>query len=267
MPSNVTDLAIGDILKNEQEYKQGFKGTRSNLYNLAELIGECEDGILGEKYLDQVKLDIMKADGDACRGILEVDDMLGSVREMKSKNESRPDPPPPSVTADLKGASSCFVPRDSCDFTAFMRTAVENKKTIGDAKVKGDSRISALSKMLGVEWNGKRKRGGGDDDDDIQVVGGNKEEELKCPMTRQFFVNPMRNTVCNHTVDQQSIDQLRKARKTHCANPGCSNKTKGVDQKYFVEDEDMKLRIQSWKRRKEKEEKKRRQEEEEDDVL
>ena len=55
----------------------GFKGTRSNLYNLAELIGECEDGILGEKYLDQVKLDIMKADGDACRGILEVDDMLG----------------------------------------------------------------------------------------------------------------------------------------------------------------------------------------------
>ena len=213
---------------------------------------------------------------------------------MKSKNESRPDPPPPSVTADLKGASSCFVPRDSCDFTAFMRTAVENKKTIGDAKVKGDSRISALSKMLGVEWNGKRKRGGGDDDDDIQVVGGNKEEELKCPMTRQFFVNPMRNTVCNHTVDQQSIDQLRKvrmskgrvssqvvvtlhsnlpppsstqARKTHCANPGCSNRTKGVDQKYFVEDEDMKLRIQSWKRRKEKEEKKRRQEEEEDEVL
>ena len=51
----------------------------------------------------------------------------------------------------------------------------------------------------------------------------------------------------------------------NCAYPGCSNKNKGVDLKYFVEDEDMRLKIESWKRRKEKETAKRRKEEEEEE--
>ncbi|GMH69712.1 hypothetical protein TrRE_jg4287 [Triparma retinervis] len=168
MPVNTADVAISDIIKEEIKYKMGFKDARGNLYNLAELMAECENGILEEKEMDRIKVDIMKADGDACRGILE-------------------------------------------------------------------------------------------------IVGGNKEEELKCPMTKMFYVNPMKNTICGHTVDEQSLEQLRKAKKVNCAYPGCSNKNKGVDLKYFVEDEDMRLKIESWKRRKEKETAKRRKEEEEEE--
>ena len=57
---------------------------------------------------------------------------------------------------------------------------------------------------------------------------------------------------------------MAKNNKKKCPVGGCRNVDK-CTKAYFVEDEDMVLKLQSWKRRKEKEERKRIQEEEDSD--
>ena len=135
--------------------------------------------------------------------------------------------------------------------------------------------VVKLQSALGCGPNGKPKKaraGGNNDDDDIIVedeVDKDGRKAVTCTTTKMVYTVPMRNTLCGHVVDKPTIAQMIKARRNYsCPIAGCAKAGKHANVpcrwEEWVEDEDTKLKLESWKRR-ESRRKAREEEQDEDD--
>ncbi|KAL3924201.1 MAG: hypothetical protein SGILL_001192 [Bacillariaceae sp.] len=69
----------------------------------------------------------------------------------------------------------------------------------------------------------------GNEDDDIAVIPVQDTQSLKCPITRHFLEDPVKNTVCGHKYSRAAIlQQLRTYKK--CPVAGCTNTNVTVSQ-------------------------------------
>ncbi|XP_072175823.1 E3 SUMO-protein ligase NSE2-like [Diadema setosum] len=72
----------------------------------------------------------------------------------------------------------------------------------------------------------------------------------KCPFTQQEMTQPLRNLICGHHYDRQTIDQLLTNRqKIRCPLPGCTN-TKPINPNDLQSDSDFGRQIERQRRAK-----------------
>ena len=122
----------------------------------------------------------------------------------------------------------------------------------------------SLQRNLKCDLYGKIKSTS-EDDDDIIVESEDPRKLVTCPVTTAIFEEPMRNKLCGHCVDKKGVAQMIAARKKmSCPVPGCS-KGKNIPCRWeeYEEDEEMRLKVESWERR-EKRRREKEAEEEED---
>ncbi|GMH87250.1 hypothetical protein TL16_g10795 [Triparma laevis f. inornata] len=130
---------------------------------------------------------------------------------------------------------------------------------------------ASLCKKMNVLPSGStsKKRGRANSDDEIQMEEADKSKALKCTLTSNFFVNPMKNKLCGHVVDKSGVAQMMKAKKEQSCPLGVSC-AKGKKQKcswdLYEEDEEMRLKVESYRRREKKREEKRRREDDDDAI-
>mmetsp|Transcript_578 Transcript_578/g.939 ORF Transcript_578/g.939 Transcript_578/m.939 type:complete len:339 (-) Transcript_578:57-1073(-) len=103
----------------------------------------------------------------------------------------------------------------------------------------------------------KKKRtsrsGNDDDEEELEIMHqprNDNEMEFKCPVTGQFFVNPVKNKNCGHYYEYEGIRHHLKNKKK-CPVAGCVNSHVTLSQ--LEEDEEMKIKVRRFKVRSEKE--------------
>ncbi|ABN65132.2 predicted protein [Scheffersomyces stipitis CBS 6054] len=86
-----------------------------------------------------------------------------------------------------------------------------------------------------------------EDDDDVNISGG--KISLKDPLSLNYFVDPVKSSVCNHTYERAFILTHLSSGHSECPINGCRN---AVTRKNLIKDDMMCLRIQVFSKRKTK---------------
>lgn len=80
-----------------------------------------------------------------------------------------------------------------------------------------------------------------DDGEDLAVTG--VTIQTIDPYTKREFVDPVKNTVCNHSYEKETILHLiNTTRKVRCYHMGCNNRT-AIKVENLVPDEDLKRHL------------------------
>jgi hypothetical protein len=211
------------------------------------------------------------AEGNAKR-IYDIEDFVDAVKVVRSEVHANL---AATQNNEAGEATATTATTDAPDYERSIHNAVER---VRQERANGPSRLPhedhamsiEMREALGEKVQKKRSRasrGGGadDDEDDLEIVQNRNDDvhTLKCPITGMFFVNPVKNKVCNHVYDRAGLDQLIRARKHTCPVPGCANRSLGLAQ--VEEDEQMKLKVKRHKAREEAEKRQKDMEDDDDD--
>ncbi len=252
-------IMIADVIKTDSDIAEVLKASSSS-----------DNAKAAEEFLSKAyaRLKVL-AEGNAKR-IYDIEDFVDAVKYVRAEVQENL---AASNANNDAGAGTSTVTTDAPDYERSIHDAVER---VRQERANGPSRLPyedhamslEMREALGEKIPKKRSRasrGGDDDEDDLEIVQNRVDDvhSLKCPITGMFFVNPVKNKVCNHVYDRAGLDQLIRARKNTCPVPGCANRSLSLAQ--VEEDEQMKLKVKRHKAREEAEKRKKDLEDDDDE--
>lgn len=252
-------LMIADVIKPDSDIAEVLKASSSS----SDKDNKAEE-FLSAAYARLKAL----AEGNAKR-IYDIEDFVDAVKVVRAEVQQ-------TLAAAAAAAGQNNEAATTTDAPDYERSIHDALERVRQDRANGPSRLPhedhALSlemrEALGEKLPKKRSRssrGADDDEDDLEIVQNRVDDvhTLKCPITGMFFVNPVKNKVCNHVYDRAGLDQLIRARKHTCPVPGCANRSLSLAQ--VEEDEQMKLKVKRHKAREEAEKRKKDLEDDDDD--
>ncbi|CAG9785307.1 unnamed protein product [Diatraea saccharalis] len=79
------------------------------------------------------------------------------------------------------------------------------------------------------------------EDSDLAIT--ESQDRYIDPITKKVIVDPVKNTVCGHIYEKQSIMNLLKMKSsTKCPVAGCGNRT-AIQKQHLIEDEELRFRM------------------------
>jgi hypothetical protein len=252
-------IMIADVIKPDSDIAEVLKASSSDNAKAAE-------EFLSTAY---ARLKVL-AEGNAKR-IYDIEDFVDAVKYVRVEVQENLSANNTNTNND---AGAGIVTTDAPDYERSIHDAVER---VRQERANGPSRLPCEDHAMSIEMRealgekipkkrSRGSRGGADEDeDDLEIVQNRVDDvhSLKCPITGMFFVNPVKNKVCNHVYDRAGLDQLIRARKNTCPVPGCANRSLSLAQ--VEEDEQMKLKVKRHKAREEAEKRKKDLEDDDDE--
>lgn len=251
-------LMIADVIKPDSDIAEVLKASSSDNDNKAE-------EFLSTAY---ARLKVL-AEGNAKR-TYDIEDFVDAVKVVRAEVQQTL-----AAAGQNNEATTTTTTTEAPDYERSIHDALER---VRQDRANAPSRLPhedhamslEMREALGEKLPKKRSRssrGGAadDDEDDLEIVQSRVDDvhTLKCPITGMFFVNPVKNKVCNHVYDRAGLDQLIRAKKHTCPVPGCANRSLSLAQ--VEEDEQMKLKVKRHKAREEAEKRKKDLEDDDDD--
>ena len=245
-------LAAQRVIDSEDNYRSNVKRLHATSKVLAQYlapddsdltnISEGDDTMVN--FLDECRIRLKGiAEGNVKR-MKEIDYFVEAVREVKN-----------DVMRRQQDGNE-----DDVDYEAAIHNAVERIRendAITPEQIDQDPMVIELRTTLGEKVKS-------DDDDELEIMNNRDETHaLKCPITATFFEDPVKNKVCGHTYSKSGLQQMVKNRKKGCPVAGCKNNDLSLAQ--VEPDEEMRMRVNRFKKREEQARKKRALEDEEDE--
>jgi SUMO ligase MMS21 Smc5/6 complex component len=110
------------------------------------------------------------------------------------------------------------------DIPAMLHKAVRNERAKIDKKAALPEEEETY-KELCIQLGEKQT----DEDDDFEMVNVDEISSLKCPITRTFMEDPVRNKKCGHVYSEAAI-MINLRHTKECPVAGCSNRSVSVSQ-------------------------------------
>ena len=145
----------------------------------------------------------------------------------------------------------------SVDVDEIFKDAKQKLPKVSSKYVEKHPKMKEFESRLDIELRAISEYGNGNDqDNDLQIVEDVCGEIIATqfintidPITRLEMKDPVKNTLCGHTYEKNSIQQIiKKNPKTKCPIAGCPNKNH-VSQNHLILDSDVLQEIQKKNRR------------------
>ncbi|GMH96487.1 hypothetical protein TrVE_jg14427 [Triparma verrucosa] len=269
--SSSSNLA-SNILNATADYKKGFGDVNALLQSIASEYGVDEkdqgypQGFFGgdkscaSKHISTFRQKIMSASSINVHGLVLLEKSLNTLQTISTTL-----PTPGALNEEGEYVTTISSASEK------MSSLLKDSSTVPKKTVETHEWTSHLCTKMSVLPSGsssKRSRSSSSDDE-IIMEDADKTKALKCPLTSSYFVNPMKNILCGHVVDKAGVAQMIKSKKAQSCPLGVACKRgakERADWKWYEDDEEMKLKVQSFLRREKKREEKRRKEDNDDAI-
>jgi hypothetical protein len=214
--SNELNLAVNSLVRRENEHRQGIKTTQS-------LANSCAGRLARGGKLEEL------LGGDV---IAKHRESLKKISEENIHNERK-------LQAYVNALQTLNA--EEKDFAKALDKSVSNelvKLKQNSVPITQEKNYVDLCKALGEQEGG---------DDELEVLAADNSTNLKCPITQQLMVDPVKSSVCKHTYSREGIlHHLKGVNSKNCPVAGCCHH---VSKNNLEDDEETALLVRRAKKR------------------
>mmetsp|Transcript_19841 Transcript_19841/g.24471 ORF Transcript_19841/g.24471 Transcript_19841/m.24471 type:complete len:296 (+) Transcript_19841:286-1173(+) len=253
--SAATILATDRILQKEATFQQEIKKIHTHTILLAEslaLSGAVESSLQSSESSDNDMNDVHNFLNEQRSKLkLLTERHVQSSRDIKAFMDATQE-----IRKELIANSAAEdAGENPPDYESILNAKVESQKQKQESNmidIKNEEMMIKVRERLGEKEQSSSKND--DDNDELEIMNvGESISDYKCPLTGQFFVNPVKNKVCKHVYELEGIRHHLRM-KRHCPVMGCNNNQ--VTEIQCEPDEEMKMKVRRYKHRVETKKKK-----------